>query len=63
MALYMSGWFEFMSQVYQLYTKDVLARHQTRHNSHDSKIKANIQVYFGMIHVWNGKCIGQTAHE
>ena len=63
MALYISCWFEVASRVYQLSNKGVIVRHQTRHNSHDSQAKGNIQVHAGMIHVQNGKCIGQTADE
>ena len=46
---------------YQIYHKGVLARHQARHNSHDSQTKENLQVKAGMIQVQNGKGIGQTA--
>ena len=63
MALYISHWSEVASWVYQLHNKGVLARQQTRHNNHDSHTKVNIQVHVGMIHVWNGKCIDQTADE
>ena len=45
MTLYISCWFVVALRVYQIYNKDVLARHQTRLNSHDIQTEGNVQWY------------------